>query len=80
MCLFEWRKKDIEVLSYRDIAGNLSKNITRYGTTIDRVYPLLNPEFNSNNVRLKKHANWFRDFTKAKKFLTEGGAENEEHA
>ena len=72
----DMRDKDIKLVTSKDAQGNLHKKMSKYGTAIDKIYPLVNPDLDKEQ-RLEQHQNWFEDSTKAKAFLTQGGADNE---
>ena len=77
MCLRDRRERDKRSIGYRDAQGHLAKKMNRYGSPVDKIYPLLDPDL-THEARLSKHAVWFKDSTASTLFLTQGGAENEE--
>jgi hypothetical protein len=59
VCLKEHRKKDeITITEHENNNGKFSKNYNSYGTTIGKIYPLLDPDM-TNKRRLENHKTWF---------------------
>ena len=57
--------------------SKLSTNPKKYSNTIDRVYPLLNPDIKSEEERFERHAIWFKEEgAKTKVLLTEPNKNN----
>jgi hypothetical protein len=38
----------------------MAKKMNKYGTQIDKVYPLLDPDITDEEERRQKHAVWFK--------------------
>ena len=61
MSLNHNRKKDEKGVQYRDKNGKFSTNIKHYSQTVNKIFPLLDPDITNNKKRELKHTNWFKD-------------------
>ena len=70
VCLREARLNDCRNLHIQSGSG-LSKNPKKYGNPMNRIYPLLDPEIESHEERIEKHATWFKQDGMKTKLLLE---------
>jgi len=74
----ERRMQDVKSLSWRDGNGNYATKISKYGTLINKIYPLLDPDIATNEQRMARHANWFKETSTSSVFMTGNDWENNE--
>jgi len=61
---------DITKLNFRDMkTGEISDKLSNYGSTINKIYPLLDPEMDKK-MRTKKHITWWKSSKITNTFLT----------
>ncbi len=67
---------DEERVWKKDKVGNYFDKMSVYGTTINTLYPLLNPDLDKT-ARLKNHNTWWSKSKIITSFLTEVNSDNE---
>jgi len=60
LVLNEKRKRDEKAVDYKDKNGKYSTNVKTYSQTLNKIYPLLDPDI-TRAKRITKHATWHKD-------------------
>ena len=69
--LLDQRAVDQKKLSFRDKGGNISDKMSHYGSVVNKIFPLLDPDIYDDSNRMEKHQVWWLSSKATSFFLTE---------